>query len=65
MVAYNVMVMKNVSTCLLLSVGGEVTQVSQDAHFCDNMLPISLAYPLNIEFLVHKYLQETAVSLGT
>ena len=66
-VSYNVVVMKvleNVSTRSLLSVGDEVTRGGQDAHFCNNLLPISLAHPLKVEFLAREYLRETAVSLG-
>ena len=49
----------------LLSVGDEVTRVGQDAHFCNNLLPISLGHPLKVEFFAREYLRETAVSLGT
>ena len=51
-------VLENVSMRLLLSVGDEFTQVGQDAHFCYNLLSISLAHALKVEFLVRKYLQD-------
>jgi len=44
-VSYNVVVLEvleNVSTCSLLSVGDEFTQVGQDAHFCHNLFSCSL-----------------------
>jgi hypothetical protein len=43
----------------------EVTRVGQDAHFCNNRLPILLAHPLKVEFLACEYLRETVVSQGT
>jgi len=67
-VSYNVVVMKaleNVSTRLLLSVGDEVTRVGQDAHFCYNLLSISHAHSLRVEFFARKYLLETTMSLET
>ena len=53
-VSYNVVVMKileNVSTRFLLSVSDKFTRVGRDTHFCNNLLPISLAHPVNFEFL--------------
>ena len=68
MVSYNVAVMKvleDVSTRPLLLVSEEDTGVGRDAHFCYNLLSISLAHPLKVEFFAREYLRETAVSLGT
>ena len=60
MISYDVVMMKvleNVlSRHLLLSVSGEDTGVNQDAHFCNNLLSISLAYPLKVEFFTREYL---------
>ena len=58
-VSYNVVVMKvleNVSRRSLLSVSGGDTGVNQDAHFCNNLLSISLAHPLKVEFFTREYL---------
>jgi hypothetical protein len=48
-------VLENVSKCLSLSVGGEATRVGQGAHFCYNVLSISLAHLLKVEFLTREY----------
>jgi hypothetical protein len=48
----------------LLSVGAQAIGVNKDAPFCNNLLPVSLSYPLQFEFLVREHLRETAVSLG-
>ena len=66
-VSYDVAVMKvleDVSTRSFLLVSKD-TEVDQDSHFCYNLLSISLAHPLKVEFLAREYLRETAVSLGT
>jgi len=57
-------VLEDVSTRSLLSVS-EDTEVDRDAHFCYNLLSISLAHPLKVEFLAREYLRGTAMSLGT
>jgi len=57
-------VFKDVSTRSLPSVS-EDTEVDRDAHFCYNLLSISLAHPLKVQFLARKYLREIAMRLGT
>jgi hypothetical protein len=57
-ISYSVVVievLENVSKCLSLSVGGEATRVGQGAHFCYNVLSISLAHLLKVEFLTREY----------
>jgi hypothetical protein len=66
-VSYNVAMMKileNVSMRSLLSVS-ENTELDRDAHFCYNLLSISLDHPLKVEFFAREYLRETPVSWGT
>jgi len=58
-ISYNVVVVKvleNVSARRCCQLVVKIQRVNQDAHFSYNLLSISLAHPLKVEFLAREYL---------